>query len=41
MKFTTEQAAVDIAAFMFIFFEHFSKIKGRALHMAGESYGVR
>lgn len=25
---------------MAIFFEHFSKFKGRAFHMAGESYGV-
>ncbi|KAF7330037.1 Carboxypeptidase [Mycena kentingensis (nom. inval.)] len=38
---TTEEGAKDIAAFMFVFFEHFSKFKGRALHMAGESYGGR
>ncbi|KAF7315211.1 Carboxypeptidase [Mycena indigotica] len=38
---TTEDAAKDIAAFMFIFFEHFTQFKGRALHMAGESYGGR
>lgn len=25
---------------MGIFFEHFTKFKGRALHLAGESYGV-
>ena len=25
---------------MAIFFEHFTKFKGRALHLAGESYGV-
>ncbi|KAJ6588009.1 serine carboxypeptidase [Mycena capillaripes] len=36
---TTEEAAKDIAAFVFVFFEHFTKFKGRALHMAGESYG--
>ena len=35
------EAADDIAAFMAIFFEHFTKFKGRALHLAGESYGVR
>lgn len=38
---TTEEAAIDIAAFVSIFFEHFTKFKGRAFHMAGESYGVR
>ncbi|THU77428.1 alpha/beta-hydrolase [Dendrothele bispora CBS 962.96] len=38
---TTEEAAKDIAAFIAIFFEHFTKFKGRALHMAGESYGGR
>ncbi|KAJ7223362.1 Alpha/Beta hydrolase protein [Mycena pura] len=38
---TTEEGAKDIAAFIFVFFEHFSKFKGRALHMAGESYGGR
>ncbi|PPQ84535.1 hypothetical protein CVT25_007605, partial [Psilocybe cyanescens] len=38
---TTEEAAKDIAAFVAIFFEHFSKLKGRAFHMAGESYGGR
>ena len=37
---TTEEGAKDIAAFVAIFFEHFSKFKGRAFHMAGESYGV-
>ncbi len=35
------EAADDIAAFMAIFFEHFSSFKGRGLHLAGESYGVR
>ncbi len=29
-----------MAAFVAIFFEHFSKFKGRPFHMAGESYGV-
>ncbi|KAJ7496982.1 Alpha/Beta hydrolase protein [Mycena latifolia] len=38
---TTEEAAKDMAAFTFIFFEHFSKFKGRSFHMAGESYGGR
>ncbi|KJA20880.1 hypothetical protein HYPSUDRAFT_68198 [Hypholoma sublateritium FD-334 SS-4] len=38
---TTEEAAKDIASFIAIFFENFSKFKGRALHMAGESYGGR
>jgi len=37
----TPNAAKDIAAFVAIFFEHFSKFKGRAFHMAGESYGGR
>ncbi|TCD70780.1 hypothetical protein EIP91_001811 [Steccherinum ochraceum] len=36
---TTEDAATDIAAFMAIFFEHFTQFKGRPLHMTGESYG--
>ncbi|KAF5376948.1 hypothetical protein D9615_007272 [Tricholomella constricta] len=38
---TTEDAAKDIAAFVAIFFENFSKFKGRAFHMSGESYGGR
>ncbi|KAM5543857.1 hypothetical protein V8D89_002474 [Ganoderma adspersum] len=38
---TTKDAGDDIAAFMSIFFEHFTKFKGRALHLAGESYGGR
>ncbi|EPQ61291.1 serine carboxypeptidase [Gloeophyllum trabeum ATCC 11539] len=38
---TTEEAAKDVAAFVAIFFEHFSSFKGRAFHMAGESYGGR
>ncbi|KZT67101.1 serine carboxypeptidase [Daedalea quercina L-15889] len=37
----TPDAAKDIAAFVAIFFEHFSKFKGRGFHMAGESYGGR
>ncbi|CDO76389.1 hypothetical protein BN946_scf184937.g3 [Trametes cinnabarina] len=37
----TQQAADDIVAFIAIFFEHFTKYKGRALHLAGESYGGR
>ena len=32
---------MDVAAFVTIFFETFSKFKGRAFHMSGESYGVR
>ncbi|KJA20867.1 hypothetical protein HYPSUDRAFT_68192 [Hypholoma sublateritium FD-334 SS-4] len=38
---TTEDAAKDVAAFVAIFFAHFSKFQGRAFHMAGESYGGR
>ncbi|KZT24370.1 serine carboxypeptidase [Neolentinus lepideus HHB14362 ss-1] len=38
---TTEEAAVDIAAFVAIFFEHFGLFKNRGFHMAGESYGGR
>ncbi|KAM5543859.1 hypothetical protein V8D89_002476 [Ganoderma adspersum] len=38
---TTKDAGDDITAFMSIFFEHFTKFKGRALHLAGESYGGR
>ncbi|EPS98584.1 hypothetical protein FOMPIDRAFT_1024590 [Fomitopsis schrenkii] len=37
----TPEAAKDIAAFVAIFFEHFSQFKGRGFHMAGESYGGR
>ncbi|KAH9855500.1 serine carboxypeptidase [Lenzites betulinus] len=37
----TIDAAKDIAPFMAIFFEHFTKFKGRALHLAGESYAGR
>jgi carboxypeptidase C (cathepsin A) len=38
---TTEEASQDIAAFVAIFFENFTQFKGRAFHMAGESYGGR
>ncbi|KAI0756370.1 serine carboxypeptidase [Daedaleopsis nitida] len=38
---STIEAGQDIAAFVTIFFEHFSKFKGRPFHMAGESYGGR
>ena len=38
---TTEEAAKDIASFVAIFFENFIKFKGRAFHMAGESYAGR
>ncbi|KAI0048899.1 alpha/beta-hydrolase [Auriscalpium vulgare] len=37
----TPNAAKDIAAFVAIFFEHFASFKGRAFHMASESYGGR
>ncbi|KAG2123830.1 Alpha/Beta hydrolase protein [Suillus clintonianus] len=38
---TTEEAAKDVAAFIAIFFENFTQFRGRALHMASESYGGR
>ncbi|WVN87339.1 uncharacterized protein L203_102517 [Cryptococcus depauperatus CBS 7841] len=38
---TTEEASVDIQAFVSIFFETFKEFEGRAFHMAGESYGGR
>ncbi|EMD36609.1 hypothetical protein CERSUDRAFT_84791 [Gelatoporia subvermispora B] len=37
----TLDASKDIAAFVAIFFEHFTQFKGRPFHMAGESYGGR
>ncbi|ORX35568.1 Alpha/Beta hydrolase protein [Kockovaella imperatae] len=37
---TTEQAAIDVAAFVEIFFEYFD-LHGRPFHMSGESYGGR
>ncbi|KAH7100866.1 peptidase S10, serine carboxypeptidase [Auriculariales sp. MPI-PUGE-AT-0066] len=39
--FTTEEAAIDVAVFITIFFETFSQFQGRAFHMSGESYGGR
>ena len=38
---TTEEAAKNVQAFITIFFETFKQFEGRALHLAGESYGVR
>ncbi|KIR37376.1 cathepsin A (carboxypeptidase C) [Cryptococcus deuterogattii MMRL2647] len=38
---TTEEAAIDVQAFVSIFFETFKEFEGRAFHMAGESYGGR
>ncbi|KAI5117301.1 hypothetical protein M0805_008565 [Coniferiporia weirii] len=38
---TSEEAGVDIAAFAAIFFETFSKFKGRNFHLTGESYAGR
>ncbi|KAI0077845.1 serine carboxypeptidase [Panus rudis PR-1116 ss-1] len=38
---TATEAAKDIAAFVAIFFEHFTKFKGNPFHMSGESYGGR
>ncbi|CAE6532886.1 unnamed protein product [Rhizoctonia solani] len=38
---TTEDAARNVQAFVTIFFETFSKFKGREFHMSGESYGGR
>ncbi|EIN09424.1 carboxypeptidase Y [Punctularia strigosozonata HHB-11173 SS5] len=38
---TTEEAAVDAAAFIAILFEHFTQFKDVPFHMAGESYGGR
>lgn len=37
---TTEEAAKDVFAFIAIFLEHFTHIRGNKLHLAGESYGV-
>lgn len=37
---TTEQAAVDLHAFLTIFFESFIEFKGRPFHLSGESYGT-
>ncbi|EIN13363.1 serine carboxypeptidase, partial [Punctularia strigosozonata HHB-11173 SS5] len=38
---TSKEASADIAAFLVIFFENFSKFQGRAFHLAGESYAGR
>ncbi|KAG8843417.1 hypothetical protein FRB96_004050 [Tulasnella sp. 330] len=38
---TTEEAARDIYAFIFLFMENFSEFKGREVHLSGESYGGR
>ncbi|KAL7412773.1 Alpha/Beta hydrolase protein [Mrakia frigida] len=37
----TEQASVDVQAFLSIFFETFKEFEGRGLHLSGESYGGR
>lgn len=37
---TTEDAARDVAAFMFLFVETFQELRGRPFHMSGESYAV-
>ncbi|KZT24376.1 serine carboxypeptidase [Neolentinus lepideus HHB14362 ss-1] len=37
----SEDAAKDIAAFLAIFFAHFPRFQGRAVHLAGESYAGR
>jgi len=38
---TTEEAAMDVQAFVQIFFDTFKEYEGRDFHMAGESYGGR
>ncbi|KZT58122.1 alpha/beta-hydrolase [Calocera cornea HHB12733] len=38
---TTEDAARNVAAFVWLFMETFTEYKGREFHMAGESYGGR
>jgi cathepsin A (carboxypeptidase C) len=38
---TTEEAAVDVQAFISIFFETFKSYRGREFYLAGESYGGR
>jgi carboxypeptidase C (cathepsin A) len=38
---TSPQAARDVHAFLTIWFENFSKFKGRPFHIGGASYGGR
>ncbi|KAI0807995.1 serine carboxypeptidase [Fomes fomentarius] len=38
---STLEAADDIAAFVVVFFEHFTKFRGTQFHMTGESYAGR
>lgn len=38
---TTEEAAIDVQAFISIFFQTFKEFKGRDYYMSGESYGGR
>jgi carboxypeptidase C (cathepsin A) len=38
--FTTPEAARDVNAFVSMFFDVFVEFKGRAFHLAGESFGV-
>jgi len=38
---STEEGAKDVAKFVALFFETFSKFKGRPFHLTGESYGGR
>ena len=37
---STFEAGDDIAAFMAVFFEHFTQFKNRPVHMTGQSYAV-
>lgn len=37
----TLDAGDDVAAFMVVFFEHFTQFKGRPVHLTGESYAVK
>lgn len=37
---TTEEAAVDMAAFLTIFMSEIAGMKGKALHLSGESFAV-
>jgi cathepsin A (carboxypeptidase C) len=38
---TTEEAAEDVANFMYVFFEHFTQFRGRRFHLSGESFAGR